>query len=188
MKYNSILILILIVLSLSCSNKNKMPTENSVQWCEKSLLTNSHIIYFLKEYFEDSLINKSKSFFLSIRNCQDTLLFVLYPIERNMYSYNIEPMGIMRYKGKDIFILVPFFSLLKNDTSNYVIRHYREVLEKAHNLKYKIWILKIPCDNDNSVIIKDKDSIRNIFGPKIQIVPFKSIVDSTIKKKVTRKK
>lgn len=137
--------------------------EGTIYWNKETILKNDAFDNFFLDYLNDSTINKNEFFFLNIFGRYDSISFVLSPVMISCHNVNdTRPIGIMKKNGKLIFIIDPLSDIAKHDTTEYIVKKFKEALRKIkiENISgYKIWMLKLSLYNNGSEIIKNSKLI-----------------------------
>lgn len=177
------LIIVIIVFFVSCSKNNNFEhKENSKV---KVIFTNELILdsiasSFIYDYFDDVNLDDCNYFFLTIYKNTDSTYIKINRIPADFGFDEIKPLGLIKFKKKNIFILNNF-RIFHNENSE-VIKCYKQSCEEIgkefSQISFdKTWLLIIENYSNFYRIVRNQNEIN-------QILPFPKSNKSPIQFKV----
>lgn len=164
--YKFLIIICCVIIIIGC--KRKASNENSLnkQTVLFSQETNvdKTVLLFFNDYFDDSELNDIDNYFLIIYNTNDTTYLDINIINMEFNYKIIRPIGLIRYKKKNIFIINnnTIFHVKNDKISKLYDENIAQIKHKSNLVKEKHWLFVIDNFTNKYVVIKKEDEIRNI--------------------------
>ena len=157
-----------IVIFVGCKNKDTSNAnlDNNEQMISfsKEITIDEKVLSFFNDYFKDSTLNNIDNYFLIIYQTNDTTLLDINIIN-NHFSYKTKPIGLIKYKEKNIFIInnKTIFHIREDDNiSNLLCENLKLIKKDPHFVGYKHWLFAIDNFTNKYKIIKNEEEIRNV--------------------------
>lgn len=156
----------LLQLTISCSNRNKIEIEDD------RLLNNPIVCHFIDSYFSHNKLAGLKYFNLDVTERLDSLNILIYPIVQKSDSIGEQPLSLISY-GKKIIFLRAFPSYYLYDIKSETLLKYRDVIRITPDLckqytEYPRWKIRI---KNSTYRIDSLSSIPHLKGSVKYVAP-----------------